>query len=195
MSSIIEFILVGLMINFSGINKTIGIGDSVPDFTTINDEGAEWKLSDHYRYDYIVLYFYPAAFTGGCTKEACSYRDQNKDFENLNALVAGVSGDDYKNLAMFKKEHHLNFTLLSDPEGHIAEIFGVPFSEGGSIQKDIDGQSVTLERSVTTSRWTVVVDGRGKLIYRDNKVNAAEDSKTVIQFLTTHKSRKSCVVH
>ena len=195
MKSAIGIILFSLVFNVSGNDTSINIGDSVPDFLAIDDDGKDWKLSDHYRYDYIVLYFYPAAFTGGCTKQACSYRDQNKDFEKLNAFVAGVSGDDYENLTMFKKQHELNFTLLSDPEGQIAEIFGVPFNEGGSTEQEIEGQSLTLERGVTTSRWTVVVDGRGKLIYRDNDVNAAEDSETVIKFLTTHKSRKSCVIH
>ncbi|MBL7113123.1 MAG: peroxiredoxin [Bacteroidales bacterium] len=195
MKSALGIVLFSLLFNISGIDTSINIGDSVPDFLAKDEEGKDWKLSDHYRHDYIVLYFYPAAFTGGCTKQACSYRDQNKDFENLNALVAGISGDDYKTLAMFKKQHGLNFTLLSDPKGQIAEIFGVPFNEGGSTEQEIEGQSLTLERGVTTSRWTVVVDGRGKLIYRDNDVNAAEDSETVIKFLTAHKSRKSCVAH
>ena len=195
MKSLIGIVLFSMLFNVSGIDPSINIGDSVPDFTALDDEGKEWKLSDHYRHYYIVLYFYPAAFTGGCTKQACSYRDQNQDFEKLNALVAGVSGDDYENLTMFKKHHDLNFTLLSDQDGQIAEIFGVPVEEGGSIDRDIDGESHTLDRSVTTSRWTVIIDGRGKLIYRDNDVNAEADSETVLKFLTEHKSRKSCVVH
>jgi len=195
MKTAIGIVLFSFLFNISGIDTSITIGDSVPDFIATDDEGSEWKLSDNYRHDYIVLYFYPAAFTGGCTKQACSYRDQNEDFEKLDALVAGVSGDDFENLTRFKKHHNLNFTLLSDPDGNIAKIFGVPVNDGGSIEKDIDGESLTLDRGVTTSRWTVVVDGRGKLIYRDNEVNAAEDSQTVLEFLTTHKARKSCVVH
>lgn len=195
MKSILGIFLLSFLFNSSGIDTSIDVGDPVPDFTAKNEEGNDWKLSDHYRHDYIVLYFYPAAFTGGCTKQACSYRDQGEDFEKLNALVAGVSGDDFENLSMFKEHHNLNFTLLSDQDGSIAEIFGIPVKDGGSIERDIEGQSLTLERGVTTSRWTVVVDGRGKLIYRDNDVKAAEDSQTVLEFLKLHKSRKSCVAH
>jgi peroxiredoxin Q/BCP len=195
MKLVLGIVLFSVLFNFSVMDPSIDIGDSVPDFTAVDDKGAEWQLSDHYRYDYIVLYFYPAAFTGGCTSQACSYRDQGKDFEKLNAFVAGVSGDHHENLTMFKKQHDLNFTLLSDPDGKIAEIFGVPVNEGGSIERDIDGRSLVLERGVTTSRRTVIVDGRGKLIYRDDNVNAAGDSQTVLEFLNTHQSRKSCVIH
>ena len=195
MNSIIGITLISFLINSIGMYKSIEIGDTVPEFTAIDENGKEWKLSDHFRHDYIVLYFYPAAFTGGCTAQACNYRDQNEDFEKLNAMVAGVSGDKYENLAMFKKHHELNFTLLSDPDGKIAEIFGIPVKDGGSIDLDMDGKSFTMERGVTTSRWTVVVDGRGKLIYLDNDVSAASDSKTVLEFLKTHNSRKSCVPH
>jgi peroxiredoxin Q/BCP len=195
MNSIIGITFIGLLLNLTGLTGSIDIGDSVPDFTVKDEQGKEWKLSDHYRHDYIVLYFYPAAFTGGCTKQACSYRDQGDNFKELNAMVAGVSGDDFENLTLFKEHHSLNFTLLSDPDGRVAEIFGIPIREGGSIEREIEGESLTLDRGVTTSRWTVVVDGRGKLIYRDNNVNASEDSQTVLDFLKEHKSRKSCVVN
>lgn len=192
MKLLLSTILFSFLFSFSDNYTSINIGDPVPDFTVKNEEGKDWKLSDHYRYDYIVLYFYPAAFTGGCTQQACSYRDQGDSFEGLNAIVAGISGDDFKNLTLFKKHHNLNFTLLSDPDGKVADIFGIPVNDGGSIEREIDGQSLILERGVTTSRWTVIVDGRGKLIYRNNDVKAAEDSQTVLDFLEKHKSRKSC---
>jgi len=192
MKIVLSAVLISLLFNITGVDPSIEIGDPVPDFTVKNEEGKDWKLSDHYRYDYIVLYFYPAAFTGGCTQQACSYRDQGDNFKELDAIVAGISGDDFENLKLFKKHHNLNFTLLSDPDGKVAEIFGIPVNEGKSIEREIDGQSLILERGVTTSRWTVIVDGRGKLIYRDNQVNAGEDSQTVLDFLEKHKSRKSC---
>ena len=77
-------------------------GDKVPDFETVDDQGNAWKLSDQ-RADYLVIYFYPAAFTGGCTKEACSYRDDHSKFALLNTKVIGISGDQQENLAAFRK--------------------------------------------------------------------------------------------
>ncbi len=104
-------------------------GDKVPDFSAIDENGETWKLSDQ-RADYFVIYFYPAAFTGGCTTQACSYRDHDTAFKLLNAQVIGVSGDEYENLQKFKEVHNLNFTLLSDNDGKIAELFGVPTTGG-----------------------------------------------------------------
>ena len=167
-------------------------GDKVPNFSATDENGQKWDLSDQ-RADYLVIYFYPAAFTGGCTKQACSYRDHNKQFDALNAKVIGVSGDDQKNLKAFKEFHNLNFTLLSDADGKIAEMFGVPTRDGATIEKEVDGKTLQLSRGVTTSRWTYVVDGNGKLVYKDDDVQAASDPEVVLKALTTHNSRKSCV--
>jgi len=167
-------------------------GDKVPGFTAIDENGSTWESSDQ-RADYLVIYFYPAAFTGGCTKQACSYRDQNKAFGALNAQVIGVSGDEHENLQKFKEFHNLNFTLLSDADGKIAELFGVPVRDGATIEKEVDGKTLQLSRGVTTSRWTYVVDGNGKLVYKDDDVQAASDPEAVLKALTTHSERKSCV--
>jgi len=167
-------------------------GDKVPGFSAIDENGDTWELSDQ-RADYLVIYFYPAAFTGGCTKQACSYRDHDKAFDELNAKVIGVSGDEHENLKKFKEFHNLNFTLLSDADGKIAELFGVPTREGNTIEKEVDGKTLQLSRGVTTSRWTYVVDGNGKLVYKDDDVQAATDPEDVLKALTTHNERKSCV--
>lgn len=173
---------------FSPLEK----GDKVSSFSAIDENGNTWKLSDQ-RADYLVIYFYPAAFTGGCTKQACSYRDQNKAFGELNAQVVGVSGDDHENLKAFKDFHNLNFTLLSDGDGKIAELFGVPTREGNTIEKEVDGKTLQLSRGVTTSRWTYVVDGNGKLVYKDDDVQAATDPEAVLKAISTHDERKSCM--
>jgi peroxiredoxin Q/BCP len=166
-------------------------GDKVPNFSAADENGEKWELSDQ-RADYLVIYFYPAAFTGGCTKQACSYRDHLTEFRLLNAQVIGVSGDEYENLAKFKEFHNLNFTLLSDDEGKIAELFGVPFNEGRTIEKDVDGQLLQLTRGVTTSRWTYVVDSNSRLIYKDDEVQAATDPESVLKEIKTHNDRKTC---
>ena len=166
-------------------------GDKVPRFSAIDENGDAWELSDQ-RADYLVIYFYPAAFTGGCTKQACSYRDNDAAFKLLNAQVIGVSGDEYENLQKFKEFHNLNFTLLSDVDGKIAELFGVPTREGNTIEKEVDGKTLQLTRGVTTSRWTYVVDRNGKLVYKDEDVQAATDYEAVLKEIKTHNDRKTC---
>jgi peroxiredoxin Q/BCP len=166
-------------------------GDNVPNFSATDENGETWELSDQ-RADYLVIYFYPAAFTGGCTAQACSYRDHDAAFKLLNAKVIGISGDQYENLKKFKELHQLNFTLLSDADGKIAELFGVPTREGSTIEKEVGGQMLQLTKGVTISRWTYVVDRNGKLIYKDEDVQAATDPETVLNEITTHNSRKTC---
>jgi peroxiredoxin Q/BCP len=168
------------------------VGDNVPDFETVDDKGINWKLSDHLNVNYLVVYFYPAAFTGGCTTQACSYRDINKELAMMNASVVGISGDEVKNLELFRKEHNLNFTLLSDKNGEIARFFGVNIKEGGTIDTEAGGQKLQLTRGVTDERWTFIIDRNSKLIYREINVNPATDSQTVLDFIKLHESRKSC---
>ena len=125
--------------------------------------------------------------TGGCTKQACAYRDNTKELSELGAQVVGVSGDSVVNLAAFKKMHQLNFPLLSDVNGIIAERFGVPSRKGGKLTREIDGESLDFFRSSSMSRWTFVIDKEGKVVYKNTKVKATEDTKTVIDFLKTLK--------
>ena len=162
------------------------LGEKVPNFTALDDQGSKWVLKKQLKSaDYLVIYFYPAAFTGGCTKQACSYRDQKGELESVGAQVVGVSGDKPETLGLFALEHSLNFTLLSDEDGEIANLFGVPQNDGGSITREIKGQSLDLERGTTIQRWTFILDQKGKLIYRDMEVNAVEDSNKVKEFLSS----------
>jgi thioredoxin-dependent peroxiredoxin len=104
--------------------------------------------------------------------------------KELDAVVVGISGDDIKNLQLFREANQLNFTLLSDPDGNIAERFGVPVNkEMKTIEREVEGVKHLLSRQVTTSRWTFVIDKKGTLIYKSTQVNAAEDSKAVINVL------------
>jgi peroxiredoxin Q/BCP len=192
MKKILLMIFTIALMSMTFADTALKVGDNVPEFETMDDQGRTWKLSDHLRINYLVIYFYPAAFTGGCTAQACSYRDMNKELAMMNASVVGISGDEVKNLSMFKKEHNLNFTLLSDRDGEIAKMFGVTVNDGGTIDTEFGGQKLQLSRGVTTARWTFVIDGNGKLIYRDNNVNASSDSQTVLDFIKMHEQRKSC---
>jgi peroxiredoxin Q/BCP len=164
----------------------VTLGEKVPNFTATDQNGTKWALNRNLRSaDYLVIYFYPAAFTGGCTRQACSYRDQKRELEQVNASVVGVSGDKPETLELFALQNQLNFTLLSDEKGEIATMFGVPQNPGGSIQHEMNGKKLNLERGTTIQRWTFILDNKGTLIYKDSEVNAAEDSGRVVEFLSS----------
>lgn len=169
-------------ISFSAFAQ-VEVGDKSPKFSAMNDSNELWNSSDFVKKKIIVVYFYPAAMTGGCTKQACAFRDDKSKLDELGAMVIGVSGDEVENLKYFKEAHNLNFPLLADHDGSIAKKFGVQLGEGGSIVRNIGGSDVTLERGVTTSRWTFIIDKKGKIVYKNTEVNAAEDSQQTISII------------
>jgi thioredoxin-dependent peroxiredoxin len=156
------------------------IGDVAPEFEALTAEGEQWHSSDYVGESILVVYFYPAAMTGGCTAQACSFRDNRSQLLDLGAEVVGISGDEINNLRIFKNTNNLNFPLLSDPEGNIARSFGVPVRDGGSITREVDGEEVELRRSVTTARWTYIIGRDGTILYKDTEVDAEGDSEAVI---------------
>lgn len=167
------------------------VGSHAPEFTARDDAGNPWISREHVGKKRIVLYFYPADMTGGCTKQACSYRDAIEDFETLGATVVGISGDSVENHQAFKRLHQLNFTLLSDPDGKIAESFGVPVArEPKKVVANVDGKELVLTRDVTTKRWTFVIDTDGKILHRNDSVVAPEDSQNVLSVLRKATSTK-----
>src|SRR6476469_5092558 len=93
------------------------VGSKVPEFTATDDQGKEWKSSEHVGKHPLVVYFYPADMTPGCTKQACSFRDDMAELKKLGVEVVGVSGDTPENHQIFKQAHNLNYTLLAEPKG------------------------------------------------------------------------------
>lgn len=161
----------------------IDVGEKAPAITLVDQDGNGWNLSEHLGKKHVVVYFYPAAMTGGCTKQACSYRDYYKGESQLFEVV-GISGDPVPNLKWFQQSENLNFTLLSDPDGTIAKAFGVPVKDGEkSIARTVDGKEVVLVRSTTTARWTFIIDPQGIVVYRDDKVKAPVDLEGVLTYL------------
>lgn len=158
-------------------------GDKAPSFEAKDDQGKVWKSSDHVGKKYVVVFFYPAAMTGGCTKQACGFRDDAEELQKNNVEVVGISGDEVAGLALFKKAESLNFPLLSDPKGEVAKKFGVPTRAGGSIQREVDGKTHTLTRGVSAARWTFVIDLDGNIVLRNTKVSAPEDSDNVLNVI------------
>jgi peroxiredoxin Q/BCP len=160
------------------------VGDTAPAFNANTDAGDLWQSIDHVgKGKYLVVYFYPAAMTGGCTQQACSYRDQIADLSGLDAEVIAVSADPVNNLKLFKQAHNLDFVLLSDVNGAIARRFGVPVRVGGTFQMTVDGKDVMLKRPYTLARWTFIVGKDGKIVRKDTDVNASGDSRNVIDWL------------
>jgi len=158
-------------------------GDIAPMFSAKSHDGSDWTLSDYIGKKNVILYFYPAAMTGGCTAQACSYRDHIADLEKLDAIVVGVSGDDQEALRVFRQAHNLNFTLLSDFSGSIAAMYGVPTGDGGSISRVVGEQEFILNRGVTAQRWTFIIGKDGRVAYMNNQVDAANDYKAVLENL------------
>ena len=100
-------------------------GDAAPQFEGQDQDGKTIKLADFAGKKIVLLYFYPKDFTGGCTKEACSFRDGFEDFATNNVEIVGVSFDSADSHLQFIAKYKLNFTLLADPDGKIADIYGV----------------------------------------------------------------------
>ena len=159
---------------------TLKVGDKAPQFSSMDDGGKTWKSEDHIGKKIVVIYFYPADFTGGCTKQACAFRDDYATIQKKNVEVIGVSGDNVQGHTLFKAYHKLPFSLLADEDGSVAKKFGVPAGKGGtSTAIDADGKKVAITQGVRIQRWTFVIDQAGKIVHIDKKVNAAADSKKI----------------
>ncbi len=100
-------------------------GDLVPDFSAVDQSGAQVTLSGLLEAGPIVLFFYPKAMTTGCTKESCHFRDLAGEFAEVGAQRVGISADTVEKQAKFDAKNSLGFPLLSDTDKSIATIFGV----------------------------------------------------------------------
>jgi peroxiredoxin Q/BCP len=99
------------------------VGSEAPDFELRADDGSTVRLSD-LRGQRVVLYFYPADDTPGCTTQACGFRDNYVEIQEKNALVLGISPDDMDSHVKFKTKFNLPFRLLADPDHKVAELYG-----------------------------------------------------------------------
>ena len=107
----------------------IAEGKKAPDFTLADAGGKQVSLSDFKGKD-VVVYFYPKDDTPGCTKEACGFRDLNKELQKAGVVVLGVSADSGESHTKFAQKYRLPFTLLSDRDGAVRRQFGVPATLG-----------------------------------------------------------------
>ena len=135
-------------------------GEEAPDFTLQADDERKVSLKD-YRGKKVVLYFYPKDGTPGCTREAIEFKDITKEFEKEGTIILGVSKDSIKSHQKFKQKHGLPFTLLSNPEGEVLDLYGV------WKQKSLYGRTF-----MGTERTTFLIDEKGivRKVYRKVKV-------------------------
>ena len=110
----------------------LSAGSKAPEFVLSNHDGVDTSLSDLLQDGPLIVYFYPADFTPGCTKEACSIRDMHTDIQAVGLNVVGISPQDEDSHRKFRDEHDLPFTLLSDPEKVAIKMYDVdgPFGVG-----------------------------------------------------------------
>ena len=119
------FWLTGLPLAAAFAVETPKSGDKAPLITGKDQEGKTWKLADVLGKKVVLLYFYPKDDTPGCTKEACGFRDRMADLKKDKVEVVGVSFDSPESHRKFIAKHNLNFTLLADTDGQIADAYGV----------------------------------------------------------------------
>ncbi|MEU5949109.1 peroxiredoxin [Micromonospora sp. NPDC047465] len=103
----------------------VGVGDVVEDFALPDETGAPRRLSEFLAAGPVVLFFYPAALTRGCTAESCHFRDLAAEFAAVGAQRVGISRDPVARQAEFSRLHGFDYPLLSDPDGVVADRFGV----------------------------------------------------------------------
>ncbi|MFE0509884.1 peroxiredoxin [Streptomyces sp. NPDC058964] len=107
------------------MSERVGVGDKVEDFELPDETGTTRRLSELHTDGPVVLFFYPAALTPGCTAEACHFRDLAAEFAAVGARPVGISGDSVERQQEFAGRHTLGMPLLSDADGSVRELFGV----------------------------------------------------------------------
>jgi peroxiredoxin Q/BCP len=135
------------------VASTIREGDPAPDFSLPDQDGDQVSLAD-LRGSWVVVYFYPADDTPGCTAESCSFRDSHEDFVDAGARVIGISGQGVDSHKRFAEKHSLPFTLLADEHDEARKAYGVNKTLGlfpGRVTYVIDPEGVV--RKVFSSQF------------------------------------------
>ncbi|MBD2337168.1 peroxiredoxin [Calothrix sp. FACHB-156] len=141
----------------------LAVGTDAPKFTAKDTNGNTVSLSD-FAGKTVVLYFYPKDDTPGCTKQACSFRDAQPNYQGKDVVVLGVSADDEASHQAFTAKYNLNFPLLADTDHSLIKAYDV---DGGGYAK----------------RVTYVIDPNGKITHVDASVNTATHASDVLAAL------------
>ncbi|HZL90447.1 MAG TPA: thioredoxin-dependent thiol peroxidase [Pirellulaceae bacterium] len=141
-------------------------GEKAPAFTLQADDGSKVKLSD-LKGSPVVLYFYPADDTPGCTREACAFRDRSAELKKLGAKIFGISPDDVASHVKFRDKFKLNFPLLADPDHAVAEKFGA------WREKNMYGKK---RMGIVRSTFLIDTDGVIQKVWRSVKVDGHDQA-------------------
>jgi thioredoxin-dependent peroxiredoxin len=148
----------------------MNFGDAVPDIVAHTTQGEPFRLSER-RGRYVVIYFFPKAFTPGCTAETKQFRDHYPELAALGAEVVGISTDDHEVQCDFSSKLKVPFPLIADPNAEIVKAYGVKWPLFNLAQ-----------------RVTVIVDPNGKLAgFFHHELNISKHSNEVIAFLSRLK--------
>lgn len=150
------------------------IGNLAPAFSLKNQDGKTVSLKDFKGKSTVVLYFYPAAMTPGCTVQACGLRDAAAELAALGAVALGVSPDPEKKLQKFRERDGLNFDLLSDPEHEVADKYGA-WGPKKFMGRSFDG----------ILRTTFIIGRDGRLLHVMDKVKTKTHHDDVLALLRT----------
>ena len=149
----------------------LSVGTMAPDFTLPDQNGENHTLSA-YRGKKVILYFYPKDQTGGCIKEACSFRDRYPQITEKGAVILGVSKDSVRSHKNFEEKQSLPFTLLSDEETKVIQAYDV------WKEKKMAGRTY-----MGIVRSTYLIDEEGIIVKAFDKVNAAENPAQMLQLI------------
>ncbi|MFN6464826.1 MAG: peroxiredoxin [Nostoc sp. DedVER02] len=142
----------------------LAVGTDAPAFTAKDTNGNTVSLSDFAGKKTVVLYFYPKDDTPGCTKQACSFRDAQEEYQGKDVVILGVSADDEVSHQAFTQKYNLNFPLLADSDKSLIKAFDV---DGGGYAK----------------RVTYVIDPNGKITHVDAAVNTTTHASDILAAL------------
>jgi len=153
---------------------TLKVGDAAPDFTSTTTDGSAVSLND-YRGKKLVMYFYPRDDTPGCTAQACSLRDANKDISAKGAAILGVSTQDEVTHQRFAAKYNLNFPLLADTDKSVGKAYGA-IGGGGllSAAKSLVGMA---------DRVTFIINEKGVITHIINSPDTKNHAKEVLALL------------
>lgn len=144
-------------------------GDKAPDFTLVNDAGEEVSLSDFHGHK-VIVYFYPAAMTPGCTKQACDFSDSIDRLQAEGYTVLGISPDKPEKLAKFRERDGLTITLLSDPSKEVLlewDAFGEKKLYGKVVEGVIRSTFVVEDGKIALAQYNVKATGHVAKLRKD----------------------------
>ena len=147
------------------------VGTVAPEFSLPDQNGTERRLSD-YKGKKVILYFYPKDMTSGCTKQACGFAELYPQFREKGAAVLGVSKDSVASHKKFEEKYGLPFTILSDPEKEVIQMFDV-------WKEKVNYGKVTMG----VVRTTYLIDENGIIVKAMDKVKAAENPAQMLELL------------